>query len=386
MQKQHDTKKDKRRGVVICGAYGLGNAGDEAILKAILQEVRAFAPGEPITVLSRAPAETAALHGIRAIHTFNLPGMLSAMGHAKLYLNGGGSLIQDVTSRRSLWYYLFTLAAARRLGCRVMMYGCGIGPVRSESGRRLAGKVISRNVDAITLRDGDSRDTLAAMGVQGPEITLAADPAVSLSPAPPEEAEAVLERAGLRPREGQHYLGVTVRLWPGFEDKLSAFAQAIDYAYEKYGLLPVFIPIENRQDVAAAKQVAALLQKAPAAVLPPCPGSELAIALSARMDVALSMRLHALIFAAARGVPLVGVVYDPKVSAFLDSVDQDLYVQLDQLTAGTLCTLLDAAADRVRDRAALEAKTARLVELERTNQVLAARLLRTCTHNRETPS
>ena len=93
------------------------------------------------------------------------------------------------------------------------------------------------------------------------------------------------------------------------------------------------------------------------------------------MDVALSMRLHALIFAAARGVPLVGVVYDPKVSAFLDWVDQDLYVQLDQLTAQGLCALLDAAAARARDRAALEAKTARLVELERANRVLAAQLL-----------
>ena len=204
---------------------------------------------------------------------------------------------------------------------------------------------------------------------------LSADPAVSLPPAPPEEAEAVLEQAGLRPREGQRYLGVTVRPWPGFEDKLSALAQAIDYAYEKHGLLPVFIPIESQQDAAAAKQVAALLQKAPAAILPPCPSSEAAIALSARMDVALSMRLHALIFAAARGVPLVGVVYDPKVSAFLDSVDQDLYVQLDRLTAQELCDLLDTAAERVRDRAALEAKTARLVELERVNRELAARLL-----------
>ena len=78
---------------------------------------------------------------------------------------------------------------------------------------------------------------------------------------------------------------------------------------------------------------------------------------------------------AARGVPLVGVVYDPKVSAFLDYMDQDLYVPLDRMDAQGLCALLDAAVDRIRDRAALEAKTARLVELERVNRELAARLL-----------
>ena len=375
MGKRHDAKLNKRRGVVICGAYGLGNAGDEAILKAILREVRGFAPGEPVTVLSRDPGQTAARHGVQAVHMFNLPGMLRAMGRARLYLNGGGSLMQDVTSSRSLWYYLFTLSAARHMGCRVMMYGCGIGPIHSPRNRRRAGKTINRNVDVITLRDQASLQELEALGVTRPRIMLAADPAVTLPPAPPEEAEAVLEQAGLRPREGQHYLGVTVRPWPGLEDKLPAFAQAIDRAFEQHGLLPVFLTIEGRQDTAAAKQVAALLKKAPAAILPPCPSSELAIALSARMDVALSMRLHALIFAAARGVPLVGVVYDPKVSAFLDCVDQDLCVQLDQLTAGRLCGLLDAAADRVRDRAALEAKTARLVELEHVNRMLAAQLL-----------
>ena len=373
--RRHARSSRRRDGVILCGAYGQNNAGDEAVLKAMLAELRSIDPELPLWVMTRKPRETRKSCRVGAIFTFNIPAFCLRMRKCQLYVNGGGSLIQDVTSRRSLWYYRFTLAAARRMGCKVMMYGCGIGPVRSESGRRLAAGVISKNVDVITLRDSDSRDTLAAMGVQGPEITLAADPAVSLSPAPPEEAEAVLEQAGLRPQEGQRYLGVTVRLWPGFEDKLSAFAQAVDYAYERHGLLPVFIPIESRLDVAAARQVAALLRKAPAAILPPCADSELAIALSARMDVALSMRLHALIFAAARGVPLVGVVYDPKVSAFLDRVDQDLYVQLDQLTAQGLCGLLDAAADRMRDRAALEAKTARLVELERANRVLAARLL-----------
>lgn len=34
------------------------------------------------------------------------------------------------------------------------------------------------------------------------------------------------------------------------------------------------------------------------------------------------MRLHALIFAAGQGIPLAGVVYDPKVSAFLRYIGQ----------------------------------------------------------------
>lgn len=365
----------KRDGVILCGAYGQNNAGDEAVLKAMLAELRSIDPDMPLWVMTRTPKAARKIHRVNAVFTFNFPAFCRRMSKSLLYANGGGSLIQDVTSHRSLWFYLFTLAAARRLGCRVMMYGCGIGPIQSPGNRKRAAKTINKSVDTITLRDQSSLEELASLGVDRPRIILAADPAVSLPAAPPEEAEAVLEQAGLRPREGQRYLGVTVRPWPGFEDKLSVFAQAIDHTYETHGLLPVFIPIEGRQDVAAEKQVAALLQKAPPTVLPPCPSSELAIALSARMDVALSMRLHALIFAAARGVPLVGVVYDPKVNAFLDCVEQDLYVPLEEVTAEGLCALLDAAEARTRDRAALSAKTARLVELERINREQAALLL-----------
>lgn len=373
--RRHSRRQRRRDGVVLCGAYGQNNAGDEAVLKAVLAELRAIDPDMPLWVMTRKPKQTRLSYRAGAVYTFNLPAFCRHMSRSVLYINGGGSLIQDVTSHRSLWFYLFTLAAARRLGCKVMMYGCGIGPIQSPRNRKRTQKIINRNVDVITLRDHASQEELSRLGVTQPRIVLAADPAVTLPAAPPQAAEAVLEAAGLRPQEGQRYLGVTVRPWSGFEDKLSVFASAIDYVYQRYGLLPVFLPIEGKLDTAAAHQVAGLLQKAPSAILPPCGSSELAIALSARMDVVLSMRLHALIFAAARGVPLVGVVYDPKVSAFLDCVEQDLYAPLDQLTPALLCSLLDAAAARRQDRAALENKTAQLIRLEHHNSALAAELL-----------
>ena len=100
------------------------------------------------------------------------------MGKTRLYINGGGSLMQDVTSHRSLWFYLFTISAAKRLGCQVMMYGCGIGPIHSPANRRRAAKVLQKSVDAITLRDTHSKEELEDMGVTNPEIILSADPTV----------------------------------------------------------------------------------------------------------------------------------------------------------------------------------------------------------------
>lgn len=373
---RRETRKGLTRdGVVVCGAYGRGNAGDEAILKALVSELRSIDPDMPLWVMTLKPKLAKLHYRVGASYTFNPFSFCRRMAKSTLYLNGGGSLIQDVTSHRSLWFYLFTLSAARRLGCKVMMYGCGIGPVRHPGNRRRTGRVIDRSVDVITLRDSSSREELLALGVTRPQVIVAADPAVTLPAAPPAEADALLERHGLHPRDGEKYLGVTVRPWPGFDSKVPSFAAAVDHAYEAYGLIPVFIPIEGKPDAAAAQKVADQLRKAPAYLLPACPTTGLAIALYARMDVALSMRLHALIFAAVGGVPLVGAVYDPKVSSFLDDAGQDLYARLDQLTPELLCSLVDAAAARRQDRTALDEKTARLIRLERANREAAAKLL-----------
>lgn len=372
--RRHSRPKKKRDGVVICGAYGRDNAGDEAILEAILREMRAIDPDLPLWVMTRKPKDTRLRHRVNAVYTFNVPGFSRRMGRSQLYINGGGSLMQDVTSKRSLWFYLFTLDQAKRRGSRVMMYGCGIGPIHYPSNRKRARRTINRSVDIITLRDRSSLGELVSMNIDKPEIIVAADPTVILPAEPREVADSLLEAAGLVPAE-QSYLGIAVRPWPGFEEKAPVFAAAADYAYETYGLIPVFIPIEATHDVAAAEQAAKYIQKAPYAILPGTDIPGQTISLFSRMDVVISMRLHALIFAACHGVPLVGAVYDPKVSSFLDSIGQDLYTPFNQLDTETLKHQLDEAVARIGDRPRLEDGVRRLVELEAQNSAQARRIL-----------
>lgn len=372
MSKRNDLQSNQRSGILICGSYGLGNAGDEAILKAILQEVRTAAPDEEITVLSRNPSETTERHGVKALHMFDVPAWRSAMRKAKLYINGGGNLIQDVTSRRSLWYYLFTLRTAKKCGCKVMMYGCGIGPVRNTQDMSMTRRTLNRYVDAITLREDASLKELRRYGVDGPEVILSADPALTLQRAGEDEIDRLMKENGLDPKG--NYLGLCLRSWPGFEEKAPAFAEAVRRASEKYGLSPVFISINHRSDGAAADLVAERLDK-PACVIRQPLSTELTLGLMSRMQAVVSMRLHGLIFAAGQGIPLVGVVYDPKVSAFLSYMGQNLYEDLKDVSVDSLNTKLDQALALRDDRAALEAAVAHLRTIEQNNSATVRKLL-----------
>lgn len=365
--KRHSRKKTARDGVLICGAYGKENAGDEAILRAIIREMREIDPYMPITVLSRRPMRTKLVYRVDAIHTFRMLKWSRRMRTTRLYISGGGSLIQDVTSRRSLWYYLYNLRAAKLRGNQVMMYGCGIGPVIRERHRELSAKVMNRYVDAITLREPDSLRELRDMGVDNPEVHLSADPALILPIAQPDIVDSAMLSHDV-PLQG-NYICFALRNWPGFSEKLPDVRAAAVYAYEKYGLTPIFLAVEKLLDPDILYRAAENLPVPHHLMLGSDDPAAIAGVLS-RMKVVVSMRLHALIFAAGQGVPLVGIVYDPKVSSFLKYIEEDLYVDLLHLDAQTLESLIDRAVVQHRGEDAVE----RLLEMERINRDVAKKL------------
>ena len=362
----------KRDGAVICGAYGRGNAGDDAILEAILREMREIDPDMPLTVLSKSPKDTRLTYRVRAIHRSNFIAWRRAMGRSRLYINGGGSLIQDVTSRRSLWYYLNNICTAKRKGCAVQMYGCGIGPILRENHKKLAAELLNRYVDVITLREPNSEQELRAIGVTKPKILLTADPALILPKAEDDVVDSTLLKAGIPPHG--RYICFALRHWKGFDARSAIFAQAAAYAYETYGLTPVFVSVEKHSDPSAAALAAREL-RVPHYFLPDAGGAGSIIGVLSRMEVVVSMRLHALIFAAGQGVPLVGVVYDPKVSAFLRYIGQELFVNLEDLTTDGLKEMIDRAVEAGKNPEAQRQAVEKLREMESGNAREARRLL-----------
>lgn len=363
-----ERRKKRRDGVLICGAYGRGNAGDEAILKAILDTMRSIDPLIPICVMTRKPKETQLLHKVKAIYTFNAFSFLREMTRRKLFINGGGNLIQDVTSSRSLYFYLFTIWAAKRCRCRVLMYGCGIGHVHLDFNKRLAGSVLDRNADIITLRDPESMRELKAMEVTRPDIRMSADPTLCLTPASEEKARKLMSSRGLDP-EGR-YISFALRSWKGFDD-FSPFTKAADYAYKRYGLTAVFIPFEQPRDISPCTEASMNLET-PHVLLDGVDDVELMLAVLKHMSVMCAMRLHALVFSAAAGTPFIGVSYDVKVKGFMEYAKNPCCIDLEELSAPWLISQIDKVMENPH---ALDGVAARLKELESHNREAAAELL-----------
>ena len=359
--------KQKKSGVLICGAYGKGNAGDDAILKAILAQLKHIDPDMPVYVMSHDPMQTRLRYHVGSVHVFNPFAFLPLMRRARLFVSGGGSLIQNETSTRSLNYYLMTIRMAHRAGCRVMMYGCGIGPVSGASNRAHTARVLNRCVDSITLREDLSRRELADMGVTAPTITVTADPALLLQPAAPGAVDSYFLSNDLDPN-GKYAMFV-LRPWKGLEAHLQAIVDTADYVNKKYGLQPIFVALEPSRDLEINRRAAAMLQ-CRTAVLPAPQDEQLTIGMMKKMQVIVSMRLHALIFASSVGAPLVAVSYDPKVTGFMAYLGQKHCMELADVTKDGLCALVTSAMQTAEPYS-----TGRLQQLAEENEAAARRLL-----------
>ncbi len=115
--------------VLLSGYYGFGNLGDEALLEVIVERMRARFPAVELEVLSATPGVTAARYGVATAPRWEWRAIRSAIARADVVLSGGGGLLQNATSLRSLLYYAGILREARRARRKTMIFAQSIGPL-----------------------------------------------------------------------------------------------------------------------------------------------------------------------------------------------------------------------------------------------------------------
>jgi len=340
----------------INGYFGFGNAGDEAVLAAMLAHLRVLDSHATFTATSGNPKQTEELHNCSATSRQNPRELLSAISKCDVFLSGGGSLVQDVTSVRNALYYTTMLRTARMLGKPTMVYAQGVGPLRSQTAR-VAARAAFQGARIVTVRDGDSAGLLRVIGVtRAVEIT--ADPVWDLS-----NAESG-SRKSEKGNAGQEWV-VALRSWPGEEGGAAGrIIRAVRELAREAGATVRFLAMQPGVDdvllgsLVAPEEWMETKGKHPREIIDAVSGASLVLA----------MRLHALIFAASLGVPVVAFDYDPKVRALANIIGAPLVASPSEADLKELPAKINQA--KALDSGALELLKAKA----RRNAELAARM------------
>ena len=338
--------------IAVSGYYGCGNTGDEAVLAGIIQSFseRGGIGPEAFTVLSQRPDDTQRRHGVRAVYRMSHADVRQALRESDILLSGGGSLLQDTTSLRSLFYYLWIIRIALSIRLPVMAYAQGIGPLRRAVSRTAVRTVLNR-VHRITVRDPESAEVLKQIGVKRPPVDVTADPAFALSAVSEERAMEILADAGA-PSDGA-LIGFALRPWPlTMGANPDAYVQLAAAILDNTGGHIVFLPMQPPGDVELSNAVAGKLGKRASVVRCEMSPNE-ALAVTAKLTGLVAMRLHALIFGAMSAIPIVALSYDPKVAQFMERLgQQDRSFELGSLHTGDIVDALAytfSARDNVRE-------------------------------------
>lgn len=354
--------------VVISGYYGFNNAGDEAVLASIIEALQSEIPEINITVLSNSPERTEKQYSVQAVDRWSLGKIIPVIRDCDLLISGGGSLLQDVTGAKSILYYLGVVRLALLSKKPVMFYAQGIGPVTRPWTRKILARVANK-VDLITVRDQDSKDDLAEMGVVKPPVHVTADPVLGWEGSKGEDPLHVLCRAKA---EDGRYAGISLRPWKGI--KTDEIAAVCDFLAES-GYQVVFLPFHFPGDIAVCREVSRLMQHRSCLIKENLSPGEI-MDLVGQMDLVIGMRLHALIMAAARSVPFVALSYDPKVERFTSLVGQKALCFTDNFCVEDLKYQVEQILDNHSlIKKNLQEKTLVLKEKARENARLVKRLL-----------
>ncbi|MFM8525304.1 MAG: polysaccharide pyruvyl transferase CsaB [Cyanobacteriota bacterium] len=283
---------------LVCGYYGEHNLGDDALLAALLLQLpTAWQP----LVTAHDRDEVEARHGVATVQRRSLKEVLRALRRCDGLVLGGGSLLQDATSLRSLVYYATLIGTARLLDKPVLLWGQGLGPLRRRISRLIARAVLPQAA-GITWRDPESQALAERLGVSAAS---GSDPVWSLPTSP-----------------WQGSGGPIVLCWRPttwlLGERWRPVLHALDQLAQREQREVIWVPFHQEQDRGLLRELtkqgllppdlAARSREQPVTTV------EEATNLFRRAGLVLAMRLHGLILAALAGSPCAALSYDPKVA------------------------------------------------------------------------
>ncbi|AFY74990.1 polysaccharide pyruvyl transferase CsaB [Synechococcus sp. PCC 7502] len=291
---------------VLCGYYGMGNGGDEALLSALLQMLPAQI--QPV-VLSANPKATENLHQVQASDRRSVISIIKTLKQSDIFIWGGGSLMQDATSFRNPIYYGGLMGLAQGMGLKTVAWAQGIGPLNRNLTRWITKKAFAK-CDRVSVRDSGSAQLLANWQIKS---VIAPDPVWAL------KSESLL---GLWTKHAPR-IAIMLRSHPQLTtNRITCLITAIKNLQKSTGAYILLIPFQPSHDRDIAKRIHwSLGENANLSAVITETNPRLLKGIFKGVEMAIAMRYHGLIMAASEGCKCSAISYDPKVSRLMSDLN-----------------------------------------------------------------
>lgn len=330
--------RSKKYDILLSGYYGFNNFGDDMVIRTLVTELRSSHPDLEICVLSKTPRATSVSLNVDSADRNNLLKMMKTIDKSHVYAYGGGTLLTDITSRKSLSYYTVSLQYANSKGLKTAILANGLGPFLHKKSENNVKKLLKK-VDILAFRDKKSFKYAKEL-CPGIDPKLTADLALLFEP-----SEKAKENIHLFLQENQldakNYFVVSLREWKNVpKNFISIISTACDYISEKYNMQPVFIPLQPSKDRRICDEVAKR-STVSSVVAHTINNVDDVCALINGASFTLAMRLHPLIYSYSAAIPFLGLAYDEKVSSFIKEVEREEYIDVADITLESLKKAID---------------------------------------------
>lgn len=319
-----------KKKIVLSGYYGFDNLGDEAILNYLVSFLKENSI-EPI-VLSANPEKTSKTYDVQSVNRNDFSKILEVVQQSDGLISGGGSLLQDKTSKKSLIYYLIIMYIAKKVAKKpVYFYGQGVGPIVGKDSKFLTSFILKK-LDMMSVRDEESHLFLTKVIKLKNHVDIIHDPVLFY---PTHDTEKIPD--GFTEEEisflNKRPVYVSIRPTEENQNVVNAFVQYIQSLKEK-GIPVISFPFHPSQDTQITKDV--LKQFDNAMFIEKPLNLEQGSYILAKSRLVVGMRLHSLILAASQRTPFVGISYDPKIDSFVKQFNQHVAGNIQSVTADSI--------------------------------------------------
>jgi polysaccharide pyruvyl transferase CsaB len=282
---------------VISGYIGFDNFGDEAIASVLTSYLKAK-NADCITVLSSNPIKTSKLYNVQSAHYLNF---LMPILKSDVLISGGGSLLQDITSLKSLLYYLLVILTGLILNKKVIIFAQGFTPFRTTIGKFFT-RFILKYCDKIYVRDMKSYEILQGLSLNSEIIT---DPVFGM----------IIPNCNEK-----HGIGIQLRSFPTISNNfLNKLSDMIKQKFPNQTLK--LYSLQDSIDLPIIEKFVKFLnQKSIKYKIYKNLDINTTINEISKLEYLIGMRFHANLVASKAGVKVLGINYDIKVQSLSQTI------------------------------------------------------------------